>query len=117
MGCNCRGSNSSYTPTNQRGNLKPPETICGRIAKEGLSLPLKVTTSGTILIADQILPAHSVISAQRCTGHFAERILTAELTVSSMFSNAQWKTEFFQRIGSNHTLGTVEALLQAMISP
>ena len=113
MGCNCRGG-SSYVPTINRTPSQPQESLCQKINKAQLSLPIGISPTGGLILPTTSLPAHSSLSANKCTGMYAERILTAELAIISAFSDPIWKTLFLQKLGPNATLGSIEALLKTM---
>lgn len=113
MGCNCRGKNA-YSPTINRTTTSPIDGLCQKINRDQLNITIKVIASGGLVLPTTTLPAHSSISANRCTGIYAERILNAEMKLSSAFNNILWKTEFLQRLGENPTLGSIEALIKVM---
>lgn len=112
MGCNCRGNNA-YIPTINRSN-SAGTNICGIINKAQLNLPLNIDPSGGLVLPTASLPAHSTLSAQRCTGLYAERILAAELTITAKYTNPEWKALFLSKIGNSPTLGSIEALLKVI---
>ena len=113
MGCNCRGG-SSYIPTINRTPSQPQESLCQKINKAQLSLSIGITATGGLILPTTSLPAHSSLSASSCTGMYAERILTAELSITAAFHDPIWKTLFLQKLGPNATLGSIEALLKSM---
>lgn len=113
MGCNCRGG-GTYSSTSNRPTKPAIEGLCQKIGKEQLGLPIKVSSTGGLLLPSMSLPAHMSLSTNRCTGAYVEKILTAELTLSAAFNNNEWKTEFLSRLGANPTLGSIEALIKVM---
>jgi hypothetical protein len=90
------------------------ETLCHKINKAQLNLPIGVNQTGGLILPTTSIPAHSSLSVNRCTGIYAERILSAELTLVEHFSDIAWKTIFLQKLGPNATLGSIEALIKAM---
>jgi len=112
MGCNCRGANS-YTPTiNRVASRQSGDTLCQQIAKAQGNLPIKVTTAGGILIPTATMPAHSTLSALGCKHLQAEKILNLELSLTALFTDSSAKVDFLSRLGTNPTVGSVDALLK-----
>jgi hypothetical protein len=112
MGCNCRGSNS-YIPTiNRVASRQSGDTLCQQIAKAQGNLPIKVTTSGGILVPTATMPAHATLSVLGCKHTQAEKILNLELSLTALFTDNSTKVAFLGRLGANPTVGSVDALLK-----
>lgn len=112
MGCNCRGS--KYIPTINRTATTTLNNICTKIAKEQLSLAITLTNSGEILIENNKLPAHSLLSANGCRGRDKDRILDLELKIVSIFKDPDKKQEFINKLGKTPTLGSIQAVVNSL---